>query len=186
MKKFLLFILVLGFAFGDLLDDAENAYCRDDWGKAWPLYQASCESNIAGGCFTVGIWHRYGQMVEEDHAKANEYFTKALNLATKGCENGVARDCNTMGDLYSFDRTNVFKADSQKSFVYYQKACDMSYGEACATLGDSYEKSDSKKAFDYYAKACDNGGGEGCWKIGQSYENNNNQKAYEYYKKVAT
>ena len=54
-----------------------------------------------------------------------------------------------------------------KTFEYYDKSCQLGYGEGCTNLGALYAngngiKIDIEKASEYFAKGCDLGHEQGC------------------------
>ena len=89
---------------------------------------------------------------------------------------------------------------SEKSpvFLYYQKACNMNYGEGCYKLGNFYYtgegvNKDYWRALAYYEQACKMNNADGCGTLGVEYEGQflrregvkrDYQKAVSYYKKA--
>ncbi|MFB1280699.1 tetratricopeptide repeat protein [Helicobacter pylori] len=69
------------------------------------------------------------------------------------------------------------KSNKAKDYIqaekYFEKACDLKYGDECGALGDLYDDVEKNliKAAQLYTKACELKEGLGCFNLGALYYN---------------
>ena len=143
----------------------------------------------AGNVFAsdVEVWFEKGLSTSLLGFLVGDY-KMAASLYRKACDNGDARECAILGDMYC--KGLGVKRNYTKAVSLYKKACDGGYTLGCIALGLMYEKglgvkrnytkavSLYKKACDnddargcavFYKKACDSGNAEGCNNLGVLY-----------------
>ncbi len=144
-----------------------------------PLY-------IAGAMYGLGHMYRNGEGVEQDYAKAIEWYTKAADL-------GQTTAMNNLGHLY-LDGKGVEK-DGTKAVEWYTKAADSGNTSAMYNIGYMYVKGeaveqDGEKAIEWYTKAVDLGNAVAMNDLGYMYAygegvEQDSTKAVEWYTKAA-
>jgi len=100
--------------------------------------------------------------------------TQALGLFEKACnEMKTAKGCYYSAQAYG--KGTVVSKDTDKSFHYYQRACDLGYTDACMIVGSAYyyglgAKKDYVKAEKILSQACSEGDANGCFLAGSMYD----------------
>ncbi len=110
-------------------------------------------------CLELGLLYIKGHGVEQDTAKALEYYEKA-------CDLGLGEGGMALGVLYA-NGQDTLRQDYTRAKTYFERACDLGDGRGCYVLGTIYEdggivKQDMSKAKELYGKACDLGSQNGC------------------------
>ena len=101
------------------------------------------------------------------------------------CNNGNARSCLNLGDLYYHG--DGVRQDYKKAREFVGKACEMNNAEGCNNLGYLYDnglgvRQNYKKAMELYNKACEMNNALGCNNLGILYYNGKGVK--QDYKKA--
>ena len=142
-----------------------------------PLYIAYAMNNL-------GHMYRNGEGVEQDYAKAIEWYTKAADL-------GDADAMNNLG--YMYEHGVGVEQDGAKAVEWYIKAADLGNTTAMNRLGYMYYngegvEQDYAKAIEWSTKAADSGDATAMNNLGYMYAKGNgveqdNDKALEWYVK---
>lgn len=146
----------------------EKIHKLDEAKKIWEL---TCKNNFYEDCQKLGL---------ELYKNSKTYDAKIATYLEKACKSGLIKSCITLGDIYASGDLESFgvKKDIKKATLYYQKACDYNYADACLSL---FKITNIKK---YSLKACVYGNAKACVKIAKEYEDMKNIKlAEKYYKK---
>ena len=111
-----------------------------------PLYIAYAMNNL-------GHMYRNGEGVEQDYAKAAEWFTKAADL-------GNTTAMNNLGYMYASGEG--VEQDGAKAIEWYTKVADLGDADAMVALGSIYQsgigvEQDGAKAVEWYTKAVELG-----------------------------
>ena len=141
---------------------------------------------IAEACFLIGEVYYDGNGVDQDYAKAMEWFTKAADL-------GNASAMRWIGYMYHFGEG--VEVDYAKAMDWYSKAADLGDSTAMIWIGSLYENGEGvevnyAKAMEWYIKAADLGYDAAMNNIGFLYQNGfgvdrDYAKAMEWYSKAA-
>ncbi len=144
-----------------------------------PLYIAYAMNNL-------GHMYRNGEGVEQDYAKAAEWFTKAA-------DSGNVAAMNALG--YMYETGEGVEQDYAKAIEWYTKAADLGDADAMNNLGYMYEhgvgvEQDGAKAVEWYTKAADLGHATAMNDLGYMYMygegvEQDGAKAVEWYIKAA-
>lgn len=121
----------------------------------------------------------FAQNAEQD-AKDGQYereignFSDAFKILNRGCNNGSADACASLGSMYLGDEG--IPKDLAKSFSLATSACEKGSMRGCSFVGYHYQMGDPKiknldTARHYYQMACDHGFGNGCSNLGFMYYN---------------
>jgi len=103
---------------------------------AFKLFVKSCEGGIGKGCHFAGRFYDTGTAVEEDPAKALEYFEKA-------CVAGeAANSCYWAADMYRDGDT--VEADRKMALKLYVLGCKTDGGKKCGLSGNKYIKGEEE------------------------------------------
>ena len=90
---FVVVLLVVLFSIGfskDITELGNEAYEKGDYQKAAQLYQKTCDSGIAEGCYNLGLLYGNGQGVRQNFSTAKQYYGKACDLGLQlGCDNYI-------------------------------------------------------------------------------------------------
>jgi hypothetical protein len=141
---------------------AISAYFENDPLNALKLANKACDANDADGCHFIGIHYR-----DQDLAKSERFFAKAVELAQKRCGEGYGIDCYIIGAAYDYGT----KSQSNKSLEYYERACDAKVGIACDAIGFQYLlKGDTKSRTQYEEKACEYNFAYACSSAADTYK----------------
>ena len=131
---FVVVLLVVLFSIGfskDITELGNEAYEKGDYQKAAQLYQKTCDSGIAEGCYNLGVLYADGQGVNQDYQKAAQLYQKA-------CDGGDAEGCYNLGLLYG--NGQGVRQNFSTAKQYYGKACDLGLQLGC----DNYRKINEK------------------------------------------
>jgi TPR repeat protein len=166
----------------ELLVELQNQMDIKGNKRVLEVFQRGAEHGHAPSMGNLGIAYYHGYGVEQDYAKAREWFEKA---ADKGDYSAMLN----LGVLYEEGQ------DYAKAREWYEKAADKGDYGAMWSLGQLYEDGrgvaqDYAKAREWYEKAADKGGSDGMWGLGRLYENGHGvaqdyAKAREWYEKAA-
>ena len=64
----------------------EGKGVKQDYKKAYKLYDKACNHNDAHGCYNAGVMYNHGQGVNVDLGVAKTYYQRACNLKhNDGC-----------------------------------------------------------------------------------------------------
>lgn len=107
--------------------------------KAFQIFEALCEKNIAGACFSLGEFFE-----KSEYKKANELYKKA-------CASEHIGACYKLAGLLRSQN------QAQKALKLYEKICQSGDASSCAFAGEMYEKTNANVAKKYYQKACELG-----------------------------
>jgi len=125
--------------------------------KAFKLFQKSCRGGHISGCTNLGVMYEDGAGVKKNHRKAIKLYTKACNQGygkacgnlgvifyadgdkargalydARACEEGDVRGCSNLG--YDYEHGAGVRQNVTKARLFYTKACQKGYGEACQSL----------------------------------------------------
>jgi len=136
-----------------------NLYDTDQYDKALPHCDKSCNRHDGEGCFNLGYLYANGLGVEQDYRKAKIYFERACNNLN------VTSGCFNLGYLYA-NGLGV-RQNYQQAITYYEIACNRNSGSGCYNLGVLYYKGEGVRQSDqtakeYFGKSCDSGDQGGC------------------------
>ena len=144
-----------------------------------PLY-------IAGAMGNLGYMYANGEGVEQDYAKAIEWYTKAA-------DSGNTTAMYNIGYMYMYGEG--VEQDGTKAIEWYTKAADLGDSDAMYNLGYMYYtgegvEQDGEKAVEWFTKAADLGNADAMYNLGYMYEagegvEQDSTKAVEWYTKVA-
>lgn len=114
-----------------IVADGRKTYLKDKREKA-TLNEQACTLGDGLGCFGAAKSYEDGDGVEQDDAKAESLFKKALTLMPKDCAAGDGKSCLSLAMLYSpaSASTRVPKSEA-KSKALYKQACDAGEEMAC-------------------------------------------------------
>ena len=139
---------------------------------------------IASAMNNLGYMYEHGVGVEQDGAKAVEWYTKAADL-------GHATAMNDLGYMYMYGEG--VEQDGAKAVEWYIKAADLGNTTAMNRLGYMYYngegvEQDYAKAIEWSTKAADSGDATAMNNLGYMYAKGNgveqdNDKALEWYVK---
>ena len=136
--------------------------------------------------FKLGNMYYYGQGVNQDYAKAIEWYERAA-------EQGNAAAQFNLGLMYDFGKG--VERDYAKAIEWYEKAAEQGDVYAQYKLGVMYEncegvEQDYAKAFEWYEKAAEQENAAAQFNLGVMYENGEGveqdyAKAIEWYERAA-
>jgi hypothetical protein len=97
-------------------------------------------------------------------------YTRAEELARKGCQANVTKSCVILGILY--EKGQAIQPDVQSAARLYRDACTQGDLRGCSNLGNMYEDGlgvvqDYAQARGLFGKACDGGEMVGCSNLGR-------------------
>ena len=163
-----------------------NINIKEDETLSLNLELQKQETKTAEELFNLGYNYAYGKGVQQDYAKAVEYYTKAANMGHAGAQNNLGV-CYKNGE--------GVKQDYAKAVEWYQKAANQGHARAQNNLGLCYEKGqgvnqDYAKAVEYYTKAANQGYMYAQKNLGYCYQygrgvKQDYTKAVEWYQKAA-
>jgi hypothetical protein len=116
LGKILALALLSGVCYGDDYDNAQMAYEKKDYKKAFKLYNKSCDNGDAYGCNMVGLMYQYGTGIGQNT-------TLALKKLQQSCDMGIEIAC---------DALPVCKIDNSLSSLsnklrYFEISSEMAY-----------------------------------------------------------
>jgi serine/threonine protein kinase len=98
-------------------------------------------------------------------AMSQNDYSKAVDLYTKACGEGLAISCVSLGLLYEKGQGVAPDASHDNEIDYFGRACSAGNADGCNNLGEFYEmnEGDPYRAQFFYKRACDSlGDAEGC------------------------
>lgn len=134
---------------GEIYHDHFYGYGKkQDRQNAIKVLQKGCQLNDSRSCLKLGTF--------ADHAdypvgKSSEFFTKAEQIAQKGCEANYAMDCSVLSLLY-FEGYGEIERDRARAKEYAHKACSMGHGGSCIFLGINADTHEEMR--EAHQKAC--------------------------------
>ncbi len=138
----------------------------DDPLKNFPAARSAtiklCDSGDGWGCAQAADSFRKGLGGGMD-------YTRAVELARKGCQGSVTEACVILGILY--EKGQAIEPDKQSAARLYRDACAQGNLRGCADLGNLYQSGagvpqDYAQARSLFHKACDGGEMVGCSNLG--------------------
>ena len=161
---------------------ALSYYNNEDYERAMPLLNQSCEGGYTDACGQLGFSYTYHKGVAEDFVKARAF----LKIA---CDAGNGQDCDTLANLYQEGKGG--DADQDVAHAIFEKSCQLKYYLGCYNLGEWYSsvQHDESKAIQSYDRGCDGGYEMTCVTLGYRYEHGrgvdqNYSRAFQYYKRA--
>jgi TPR repeat protein/uncharacterized caspase-like protein len=159
-----------------------------DFKAAIPFLKKACDLNDGDACHYMASAHLIGEQYDTGIRMDR---TKALALATKGCELGSAMSCHSLGDGWSHG--SQFGEDAAKAVTYFSKACALfkykGEGNLSLSVGHPFDRPDScgrwaeillrggagvaqdtAQAIQIRTKGCEAGDVELCWRLGDLFE----------------
>ncbi len=140
---------------------------------------------IASAMSDLGYIYAFSSGVEQDGAKAVEWYTKAADL-------GDTDAMFWLGSMY--ESGEGVEQDGAKAIEWYTKVADLGDADAMAALGSIYQsgigvEQDGAKAVEWYTKAADLGNASAMNNLGYMYQwadgvEQDNAKAIEWYTKA--
>jgi len=106
------------------------------------------------------------------------------------CSKGDSFACNSIGLLYESGKE--VKKNLSKAKKYYEKSCQLEYGEGCQNLAQTFIKEENyNSASAYYREGCDLDNSSACSEIAFLYEKGkgvklNYTQAKKYHEKACT
>ncbi|WRB40680.1 SEL1-like repeat protein [Helicobacter pylori] len=71
----------------ELVDLGLKSNKAKDYIQAKKYFEKACNLNYVGGCFRLGVLYEFGQGVEKNLIKADQFYSKACKLGDqKACE----------------------------------------------------------------------------------------------------
>ncbi len=116
LGKVLALALLSGVCYGDDYDNANLAYDKKDYKKAFKLYNKSCDNGNAYGCGMIGLMYQYGTGIGQNT-------TLALKKLQQSCDMGDDTSCtalpvckieNSLSPLSN--KLRYFEISSEESF----------------------------------------------------------------------
>lgn len=107
---------------GQSLDQRARSLRADQPVEARRLYEQSCTSGSAAGCFGLG-W-----MLHNSRGGAGDR-PRALGLIERACTGNIGEACDYLGYIHEYG-SGIAK-DETKARVHYQKSCALSFPEGC-------------------------------------------------------
>jgi len=127
--------------------------------NAIKFHEKACDNNSTRSCSELGRIY-----LENNSNK------KAEILLTKACDLASGWSCGELGKIYEKGLKTISK-DSNKSLLFYDKACINGNKTSCSKLGIDYlHKQNISKALKYLLEACDRADATACRKIALVYE----------------
>ncbi len=128
----------------------------------------ACDPSIVGMGRSADLAHRYevGLGVEKDEGRA-------VQLYTKGCDDGDLAACASLGAMITSGRGA--QRNDALAIQLFLRACDRGGADGCAKLGVMYGSGsgvakDEARAAELYKRACDGGSAAGCDYLGDAYD----------------
>jgi len=149
-----------------LKKDDRRYWQDDDPLKNFPAGRSAtlklCDSGDGWGCAQAADSFRKGLGGGMD-------YTRAVELARKGCQASVTASCVILGILY--EKGQAIQPDMQAAARLYRDACTQGDLRGCADLGNLYQlgqgvAQDYGQARSLFRKACDGGEMVGCSNVG--------------------
>ena len=149
-----------------LKKDDRRYWQDDDPQKNFPAARSAtlklCDSGDGWGCAQAADSFRKGLGGGMD-------YTRAVDLARKGCQVKVTASCVILGILY--EKGQAIQPDMQAAARLYRDSCTQGDLRGCADLGNLYQVGhgvamDYGQARSLFRKACDGGEMVGCSNLG--------------------
>ena len=150
-----------------LRKDDRRYWQDDDPLKNFPAARSAtlklCDTGDGWGCAQAADSFRKGLGGGMD-------YTRAVELARKGCQAKVTASCVILGILY--EKGQAIQPDVQSAARLYRDACTQGDLRGCSNLGNLYEDGlgvaqDYAQARSLFGKACDGGEMVGCSNLGR-------------------
>jgi TPR repeat protein len=150
-----------------LKKDDRRYWQDDDPLKNFPAARSAtiklCDTGDGWGCAQAADSFRKGLGGGMD-------YTRAVELARKGCQASVTASCVILGILY--EKGQAIQPDMQSAARLYRDACTQGDLRGCADLGNLYQlgrgvAQDYAQARSLFRKACDGGEMVGCSNLGK-------------------
>ena len=140
---------------------------KGDDATAYTYYLKAAEMGNKYAMSNLGTWYYEGRYVEQDYAKALEWFLKAENA---GQSDGTM--FHRMGWMYHYGQGT--KKDERKALHYYEKDEIEGCTSVLTDIGVLYESAttipkDLKKAYEYYDRAAQKGNIKAHYRLGRMY-----------------
>jgi TPR repeat protein len=103
----------------------------------------------------------------------------AIMRFEKGCEDGDAAACASLGLYYAEDSA---EPDAVKSLTYMKRACDLDHGSACGSAGARLMRQtppDSRGAQSLFSRGCEMDDPGSCFNLGRSLADGDDPEAME-------
>jgi TPR repeat protein len=149
-----------------LKKDDRRYWQDDDPLKNFPAARSAtvklCDGGDGWGCAQAADSFRKGLGGGSD-------YTRAMELARKGCQVSQTSSCVILGILY--EKGEAIQPDTQAAARLYRDACTRGNLRGCADLGNLYQSGhgvalDYSQARTFFQKACDGGEMVGCSNLG--------------------
>lgn len=142
---------------------------KKDEEQAFSWAKKSADQQYPAATFLLGEFYDRGIVVEQDQAKAKEYYDLSYKQALPLAEKGDTAAQTTVGIYFG-----VIKNDSKKAVEWYKKAADQDCAYAQCVLGVCYKigdgvKKDFKKAYNLFKKSAEHGEPGGQFNFGECY-----------------
>jgi uncharacterized protein len=123
-----------------------------------------CSDHQIEDCVTLASMYLAGEVVTTDQ-------DRAISLFRDACDQGSARGCMRLGDVY---HAGLLHDDAAEA-ACYRKACDAGANLGCVTAGKAYldgkgVTADAELAALLFTKVCQRGNAAGCFELAQLYE----------------
>ena len=168
-------------SFAEVEEDYTTAF--DDYNK---VLEGTEQLYLGSSMTRIGTMYYNGNGVEQDYAKAMEWFEKAADLGNSNAINNIA---------WMYKYGNGVEQDHAKAMEWYEKAVELGDGTAMNNIGLMYYngegvEQDYAKALEWYEKAAELGQLKATNQIGMMYYNGEGveqdyAKALEWFEKAA-
>lgn len=106
-------------------------FLQRNYQQALPYFEKAVSMNHADSINMLGIYHKEGIIFEQDHKKALEYFSKAIDI-----------DADNASALFNIGQAYYYgegvKQDYTKAFVWLTKSANQDYSLAQIQLAEMY------------------------------------------------
>ena len=122
-------------------------------------WQKACNAGDGDACNHLGMWDETGGVMgnDKDPAQAAAWYSRAVAIYSRNCNNGNMSECTSLGDLYSSE--GVMK-DFDRAVAFLHKGCDGGDIRGCLFLGYMYRdgkgvSKDASQAVALIRRGCD-------------------------------
>jgi len=145
---------------------ADDAYAREDYAVAAPLYRRLADSGRDGIINRLGYMYEYGQGLAQD-------YPQALALFRKASEKGDALAMDNLGWMYEHGRGVA--QDYAGAVAWYRKAAENGEARGMRNLGMMYQygrgaAQDDAQAVAWFRRAAEKGDPAGMNSLGFEYD----------------